>query len=88
MFEFLFRKENLRDLSSRWVLAVDFLAMSNLNNTDHEIHIGDRIDDPIDSLADSIFIIMARKFFTTGWPRIGGKIPNALDDSKTVFLGG
>jgi hypothetical protein len=39
-------------------------------------------------LADAIFLIVARKFFTTGRPRIGGKILNAFDDAKTVFLGG
>jgi hypothetical protein len=46
------------------------------------------MDDPIRSLADAIFLIVPRKFFTTGGPRIGRKILNALDDAKTVFLGG
>jgi len=46
------------------------------------------MDDPIRSLADAIFLIVPRKFFTTRGPRIGRKILNALDDAKTVFLGG
>jgi len=70
------------------MLAVDFLAMANFDNTDFQSHIGDRIDDPIDSLADAILFIVARKFFTPGRPRIGRKILNALDDAETVFLGG
>jgi len=39
-------------------------------------------------LADAIFIIVARKFFTPGRPRIGRKILNTLYDAETVFLGG
>ena len=33
-------------------LTVDFLAMANLDNTDNETPIGDRIDDPIRSLQE------------------------------------
>ena len=62
--------------------------MANLDNTDNQTHIRDRIDDPIRSLADAILIIVAGKFFTIGKSRIGGKILNALDDSETVFFGG
>jgi len=74
------------DLRYRW-LTVDFLAMTNLNDTDNETHIGYRIDDPIRALANAIFIIVAGKFFAAGRPRIGGKILDALDDAETVFLG-
>jgi len=62
--------------------------MANLDNTDNETHIGNRIGDPVRSLADAILIIVAGKFFTTGRPRIGRKILNAPDDAGTVFLGG
>ena len=62
--------------------------MANLYDTDNQSHIGNRIDDPIRSLADAIFIIVAGKFFTTGRSRIGRKILYALDDAETVFLGG
>jgi hypothetical protein len=68
--------------------TVDLLAMANLDDTDNQAYIGDRINDPIRSLADAILIIVAGKFFTTGRSRIGGKILNALDDAETVFLGG
>jgi hypothetical protein len=61
--------------------------MPNLDNADNQTHIGDRIDDPIRSLADAILIIMAGKFFTAGRSRIGGKILNALDNAETVFSG-
>jgi hypothetical protein len=61
--------------------------MPNLDNAENQTHIGDRIDDPIRSLADAILIIVAGKFFTTGRSRIGGKILNALDDAETIFLG-
>ena len=61
--------------------------MANLDNTDNQIHIGDRIDDPIRSLADAIFIIVAGKFFTSGRSGNGRKILNALDDAEAVFLG-
>lgn len=76
---------------SRWSWmssTVDFLAMGNLDNTDNQTHIGDRINDSIRSLADAVLIIVGGKFFTTGRSRIGGKILNALDDAETVFLGG
>jgi hypothetical protein len=53
-----------------------------------DFRVGDRIDDPIRALANTILIFVARKFFTTGRPRIGRKILNALDDAETVFLGG
>ena len=69
-------------------LTVDFFPMTNLDDTDNQTHIGDRIDDPIRSLADAILIIMAGKFFTAGRSRIGGKLLNALDNAETVFLGG
>ena len=69
-------------------LTVDFFPMTNLDDTDNQTHIGDRIDDPIRSLADAIFIIVARKFFTTRRKRIGRKILNTLDDAETVFFGG
>jgi len=36
------------------LLTVDFLAMANLYDTDNQIHIGNRIDNPIRSLADAI----------------------------------
>ena len=75
------------DLRGGW-LTVNFFAMANLDNADYQPHIGDRIDDPICSLADAIFILVARKFFTTGRSGIGRKILNALDDAETVFLGG
>lgn len=68
-------------------LTVNFFAMANLDNTDYQPHIGDRIDDPIRSLADAILIIVARKFFTTGCARIGRKFLNALDDTEAIFLG-
>lgn len=45
------------------------------------------MDDPIHSVAYAILIIVARKFFTTGWSRIRGKIVNALDDLETIFPG-
>ena len=61
--------------------------MTNLDNTDNETHIRDRIDDPIRSLADATFFIVARKFFATGRSRIRGKILNAPDDVETIFLG-
>jgi len=61
--------------------------MPNLDNAENQTHIGDRIDDPIRSLADAILIVVAGKFFTTGRSRIGGKILNALDDAETIFLG-
>jgi len=76
---------------SRWSWissTIDFLAMANLDDTDNPTRIGNRIDDPIRSLADAILIIVAGKFFTTGRSRIGGKILDALDDAGTVFLGG
>jgi hypothetical protein len=69
-------------------LTVDFLATANLYDTDNETHIGDRTDDPIRSLANAILIIVTGKFFTTGRPRIGRKILNALDDAEAIFLGG
>lgn len=69
-------------------LTVDVLAMPNLDNADNQTHIGDRIDDPIRSLADAILVIKAGKFFTAGRSRIGGKLLNALDNAETVFLGG
>ena len=62
--------------------------MANLDNTDNQTHVGNRIDDAIRSLADAILIIEAGKFFTTGRSRIGRKILDALDDAETVFLGG
>ena len=68
--------------------TVDFLAMANLDDTDDQTRIGNRIDDPKRSLADAILIIVAGKFFTTGRSRIEGKVLNALDDPETVFLGG
>lgn len=52
-------------------LTVDFLAMTDLDDTDNQTYIRDRIDDPIRSLADAILIIMAGKFFTAGRSRIG-----------------
>lgn len=61
--------------------------MANLDDTDYQPRVGDRIDDPICSLADAILIIMAGKFFTTVRSRIGGKILNAFDDAEAVFLG-
>jgi hypothetical protein len=61
--------------------------MANLDNTDNKTHIGDRIDDPIRSLADAILIIVPGKFFATGRSRIGGKILNELDDAEAIFLG-
>lgn len=69
------------------LLTVDFLAMTNLDDTDNQIHVGNRIDDPIRSMADAILVIMSGKFFTTGRSRIGRKALNALDDAETVFLG-
>ena len=68
-------------------LPVDLLAMANLYQTDNQADIGNRIDDPIRSLADAILVIEAGKFFTTGRSRIGRKITNAPDDAETVFLG-
>jgi hypothetical protein len=62
--------------------------MANLYNTDDQTHIGNRINDPIRPLTDAILIIVSGKFFTTGRSRIGGKVLNALDDAKKVFLGG
>lgn len=69
-------------------LAADFLAMTNLDNTNFQTRIGDRIDDPVRALANTILILVARKFFTTGRPRIRRKILNALDDAETFFPGG
>ena len=63
-----------------------FLAMTNLDDADNKIHVGDRIDDPIRSLADAILILVTGKFFTSVKSRIGGKILNALDDAETIFL--
>ena len=60
--------------------------MTNLDDADNKIHVGDRIDDPIRSLADAILILVAGKFFTSVKSRIGGKILNALDDAETIFL--
>jgi hypothetical protein len=70
------------------VLAVDFLAMANLYDTDNQTYIGDRINDPIRSLADAILIIVTGKFFTPGRSRIGRKVLNSLDDAQTVFFWG
>ena len=47
-------------------LTAGFLAMPNLDNAGNQIHIGDRIGDPIRSLADATLIIMAGKFFIAG----------------------
>ena len=40
-------------------LPVDFLAMANLYDTDNQSRIGDRIDDPVRTLADAILVIVA-----------------------------
>ena len=69
-------------------LPVDLLAMANLYDTDEQANIGDRIDDPIRSLADAILVIVTGKYFTSGRSWIGGKILNAPDDPETVFLRG
>lgn len=66
--------------------TVDFLAMADLDDTDNQTRIGNRIDDPIRTLADAILVIVAGKFFTTGRTRIGGQILNTLDDPDAVFL--
>ena len=62
--------------------------MANLYDTDNQPHIGNRIDDPISSLADPIFVILTGKLFATWRSRIERKILNALDDAEAVFLGG
>jgi len=67
-------------------LTVDFLAMADLDDTDNQTRIGNRIDDPICTLADAILVIVAGKFFTTGRTRNGGQILNTLDDPEAVFL--
>ena len=81
----------MKIINSCWSLVslpVDLLAMANLYDTDDQVNIGDRIDDPVGTLTNTIFVIVAGKFFTTGRTRIGGKILNAFDNAKTVFLGG
>jgi hypothetical protein len=62
-------------------------CLHGVDNADSHTHIGDRIDDPIRSLADAILIFVAGEFFTTGRSRIGGMILNALDDAETILLG-
>jgi len=56
--------------------------MANLDDTDNQTRIGNRIVDPIRPLADAILVIGTGKFFTTGRSRIGGKILNAPDDAE------
>ena len=62
--------------------------MANLYDADDQAIIGNRIDDPIRTLADAILVIVAGEFFTTGRSRIRGKVLNALDDPEAVFLRG
>lgn len=69
-------------------LSVYVLPVANFDYVDNQLEIFDGVDNPVTTLANTIFVIVARKFLTARWSGVSCQCLNSADDTSAISLEG